>query len=55
MPEIIKATGRDEAYLEKILDEMAQIGLIEYNWENPEHESSMYFPCLFREVPNSLI
>ncbi len=25
LPEIVKATGRDEAYLEAILDEMAQI------------------------------
>ena len=50
MPEIIKATGRDEAYLEKILDEMAQIGLIEYNWENPEHEKQYVLPMF---VPGS--
>ena len=36
LPELVKATGLPEAGLEKLLDEMSYIGLIEYNWENPE-------------------
>ena len=50
MPQMIKATGKDEAYLAKILDDMAQIGLIEYNWENPRHEKQYVLPMF---VPGS--
>lgn len=52
LPEIQKATGKDADYLENILQEMANVGLIEYNWEN---QSSMFFLCLYRAVQNSLI
>lgn len=50
LPEMVKLTGKDEAYLEKILNEMAYIGLIEYNWENPEREKQYVLP---RYVPGS--
>ena len=50
LPELVKLTGKDEAYLEKILAEMAYIGLIEYNWENPRHEKQYVLP---RFVPGS--
>lgn len=50
LPELVKLTGKDEAYLEKILFDMAYIGLIEYNWENPRHEKQYVLP---RFVPGS--
>ncbi|HEY8391271.1 MAG TPA: FAD-dependent oxidoreductase [Capillibacterium sp.] len=50
LPELVKLTGKDEAALEKILNEMAYIGLIEYNWENPRREKQYVLP---RFVPGS--
>jgi len=50
LPELVKLTGKDEAHLEKILHEMAYIGLIEYNWENPQREKQYVLP---RFVPGS--
>lgn len=50
LPELVKLTGKDEAYLEKILNEMAYVGLIEYNWENPKREKQYVLP---RFVPGS--
>lgn len=44
MPEIAKATGKSEAYLEPLLQEMANIGLIEYNWENPTQTKQYVLP-----------
>lgn len=44
LPELAKLTGKDEAYLEKILKDMAYIGLIEYNRENPRHEKQYVLP-----------
>ena len=49
--QIKKATGiKDDAYLQKQLDEMAWNGLIEYNWENPQHEKQYVLPMY---VPGS--
>lgn len=50
MADMKKLTGKDEAYLEKILGEMSEIGLIEYNWENPQHEKQWILPMF---VPGS--
>ena len=50
LPELVKATGLPEAGLEKLLDEMSYIGLIEYNWENPERAKQWVLPML---VPGS--
>lgn len=50
MPEIVKATGKSEAYLEPLLQEMANIGLIEYNWENPTRTKQYVLPMF---VPGS--
>lgn len=46
----VKATGLDAAALEKLLDKMAYTGLLEYNWENPEHKKQWMLPML---VPGS--
>ena len=38
LPQLMKLTGKSEAYLQPLLYEMSVRGLIEYNWENPKHE-----------------
>ena len=45
-----KATGMDAEPLEKLLDEMSYIGLLEYNWENPTRTKQWVLPML---VPGS--
>lgn len=50
MADMIRLTGKDEAYLEKQLEEMSYNGLIEYNWENPQHEKQWVLPMF---VPGS--
>lgn len=46
----VKATGMDAEPLEKLLDEMSYIGLLEYNWENPARTKQWVLPML---VPGS--
>ncbi len=48
--QLMKATGKDKDYLEKILYDMSYIGLLEYNWENPKHEKQYVLPAF---VPGS--
>ena len=50
LPEIQKATGKDADYLENILQEMANVGLIEYNRENPTRTKQYVLPMF---VPGS--
>lgn len=49
-PELLKLTGKDPQTLQKLLDDMAYVGLIEYNWENPAHEKQYVLPMF---VPGS--
>lgn len=44
LQEIAKLTGKEEKALEKLLADMAYVGLIEYNWENPGHEKQYVLP-----------
>lgn len=48
--EIEKATGKTADYLEPLLQDMANIGLIEYNWENERREKQYVLPMF---VPGS--
>ncbi|MDO4312389.1 MAG: FAD-dependent oxidoreductase [Eubacteriales bacterium] len=48
--ELAALTGKDEESLEKLLYEMALVGLIEYNWENPRREKQYILPMF---VPGS--
>ena len=41
-----KATGLEAEPLEKLLDEMSYIGLLEYNWENPTRTKQWVLPML---------
>ena len=45
-----KATGIPTEKLEPMLDEVSYVGLLEYNWENPQHEKQWVLPML---VPGS--
>lgn len=45
LEEIAKAAGRsDTKALEDKLQEMSCIGLLEYNWENPQHKKQYLLP-----------
>ncbi len=48
--QIQKATGLDKEKLEKLLADMSEVGVIEYNWENPQHEKQWVVPMF---VPGS--
>ena len=50
LTQLVKLTGMDEKHLEEVLQEMAVIGIIEYNWENPQHEKQYVLPMF---VPGS--
>lgn len=50
LPKLAKKTKKPEAELEKLLQEMAVVGIIEYNWENPQHEKQYILPMY---VPGS--
>lgn len=47
--DLVKATGKDAAHLDELLDEMAHIGLLEYNWGGREQtrENRLYVLPLF--------
>ena len=40
--EIAKLTGKSEARIEELLTDGAMHGIVEYNWENPQHEKQWY-------------
>ena len=50
LPQMVKETGKNPEYLEKLLFDMAVAGLIEYNWENPQHVKQYVLPMF---VPGS--
>lgn len=50
LADAVKATGMGPEPLEKLLDEMSYIGLLEYNWENPTRTKQWVLPML---VPGS--
>ena len=50
LAQAVKATGKEEKVLEELLQEMSNIGLLEYNWENPKHEKQYVLPIY---VPGS--
>lgn len=48
--EIQKLTGKDSKRLQELLDHMSEVGIIEYNWENPQREKQYILPMF---VPGS--
>ena len=52
LKEIAKKSGKDKERVQKLLDEMSVIGMIEYNWENEDRHKQYVLPCR-PEVPVS--
>ncbi len=50
LDEIVKRCGKDKDTVEKILTELSIMGIVEYNWENPQHEKQYLVPMF---VPGS--
>ncbi len=50
LPQLVKATGKSAEELEPLLYQMSYIGLLEYNWENENHEKQYVLPMF---VPGS--
>lgn len=50
LDQMVKITGQDRDYVEKILEQLAYAGVVEYNWENPQHEKQYVLPMF---VPGS--
>ena len=50
LDEMVQISGKDRDYVEKILEELSYNGVIEYNWENPQHEKQYVLPMF---VPGS--
>lgn len=48
--QLMKMTGKDQKYLEEQLLEMAKVGIMEYNWENPTRTKQYVLPMF---VPGS--
>ena len=50
LDEVVKLCGKDRDTTEKLLEELSVIGIVEYNWENPQHEKQYLVPMF---VPGS--
>ena len=50
LADMVKLTGMEEKKVEKLLEDMSFSGLVEYNWENPEHVKQYVLPMF---VPGS--
>ena len=50
LDEVVKLTGKDKDKVEEILKELSILGVVEYNWENPQHEKQYLVPMF---VPGS--
>lgn len=50
LDEVVKLCGKDRETTEKLLQELSVMGVVEYNWENPQHEKQYLVPMF---VPGS--
>ena len=44
LKKILKRTGWEEERVERVLKEVCDIGMIEYNWENEDHHKQYVMP-----------
>lgn len=44
LDQMVKITKMDREHLEELLEQMAWSGVLEYNWENPQHEKQYVLP-----------
>ena len=50
LDQMVQITGMDREHLEELLEQMSWNGVLEYNWENPEHVKQYVLPMF---VPGS--
>ena len=50
LDQMVKITGMERNRLEELLEKMSWSGVLEYNWENPQHEKQYVLPMF---VPGS--
>ncbi len=50
LDEVVKLCGKDKETTHKLLEELSVMGIVEYNWENPQHEKQYLVPMF---VPGS--
>ena len=50
LKQMVRITGMEEKHLEELLEQMSLNGVLEYNWENPEHVKQYVLPMF---VPGS--
>ena len=50
LKQIMDLTGKSQKELEPLLEHMSWSGVLEYNWENPQHEKQWVLPMF---VPGS--
>ena len=50
LEQMMKATGNDRDHMQSLLDDMSDIGILEYNWENKKREKQYILPMF---VPGS--
>ena len=50
LEQMVKITGMEKGHLEELLQQMSVNGVLEYNWENPQHEKQYVLPMF---VPGS--
>ena len=53
--EMVKRTGWEEERVSRVLEEVAKIGLIEYNWHNERHEKQYVIPVFVVGSAENLI
>lgn len=44
LEQLVKKSGWERDRVERLCEEMAVIGMLEYNWENPQHEKQYVLP-----------
>ncbi len=50
LDDMVRLTGMERAHVEKIMEDMSRLGVVEYNWENEKHEKQYILPMF---VPGS--
>ncbi|MDD6216378.1 MAG: pyridine nucleotide-disulfide oxidoreductase, partial [Roseburia sp.] len=50
LDQMVKISGMDRKHCEELLEQMSVNGVLEYNWENPQHEKQYVLPMF---VPGS--
>ena len=50
LDDMVRLTGMERDHVEKIMEDMSRLGVVEYNWENEKHEKQYVLPMF---VPGS--